>query len=102
MKVKKGDIVKVLSGKDKGKTGTILKVLRSDDKVIVEGINMVTIFEKKNEEKKKGGIKKIEAPIFASKVMKFDDSKKKNEKSESDNVESDDKPKTKKSNVKKK
>lgn len=69
MKIKKGDKVKVISGKDRGKEGTVLSVIRNDRKVIVSGINMVTLFEKKKAEDKKGGLKKIEGPINVSKLM---------------------------------
>ena len=73
MKVKKGDKVKILSGKDKGKTGNVASVLRRSGRIIVEGVNMVTRFEKKNNEKKTGGITKGEAPIYISKVQVLDD-----------------------------
>ena len=69
MKIKKGDKVKVLSGKDKGKTGVVSAVLRNVDKIIVAGVNMATHFEKKQSDTKKGGITKIEAPIYSSKVQ---------------------------------
>ena len=72
MKVKKGDKVKILSGKDRGKTGTIKQVFRKSAKVIVEGINFVTTYEKKKNEQKKGGIIKVEGPISVSKVQILD------------------------------
>ena len=62
MKVKKGDKVKILSGKDRGKTGTIKQVFR----------NFVTTYEKKKNEQKKGGIIKVEGPISVSKVQILD------------------------------
>ena len=52
MKIKKGDKVKVISGKDKGKIGSVEMVDRRKNKVIVSGVNMITVFEKKNSEKK--------------------------------------------------
>ena len=73
MKVKKGDKVKILSGKDRGKTGSVVSVLRKSGRLIVEGVNIVTRFEKKNNEKKTGGITKGEAPIYTSKVQVLDD-----------------------------
>lgn len=76
MKLKKGDKVKILSGKDRGKTGNVVSVIRKSGKVIVEGINLVTRFEKKNNEKKTGGITKGEAPIYVSKVQVLDDDSK--------------------------
>jgi len=73
MKIKKGDKVKVISGKDKGKIGNVVAVVRSTSKVVVEGVNMLTKFEKKQSETKKGGIRKEEAPIYASKVQIVDE-----------------------------
>jgi len=72
MKVKKGDKVKILSGKDRGKTGTIKMVFRKTAKVIVEGVNFVTTYEKKKSEEKKGGLIKVEGPISVSKVQLLD------------------------------
>jgi large subunit ribosomal protein L24 len=69
MKIKKGDKVKVISGKDRGKIGTVEMVDRSKNKVIVSGVNLITVFEKKNTEKNKGGLKKIEGLISVSKLM---------------------------------
>jgi len=73
MKIKKGDKVKVLNGKDRGRTGTVLAVIRKSGKVVVEGINIVTKFEKKKDEAHKGGIKKEEAPMYACKLKVLDD-----------------------------
>lgn len=69
LKVKKGDRVLVLSGKDKGKKGVILEALPSASKVVVEGINQVKKHVKPSAQDAKGGIKTIEAPIHASNVM---------------------------------
>lgn len=69
MKIKKGDKVKVLSGKDRDKEGTVVSIIREDNKAIVSGINMVTVFEKKKSDVKKGGLKKVEGPINVSKLM---------------------------------
>jgi large subunit ribosomal protein L24 len=63
LKVKKGDRVVVLSGKDKGKEGVILEALPSANKVVVEGINQVKKHAKPSAQDAKGGIKTIEAPI---------------------------------------
>jgi large subunit ribosomal protein L24 len=65
--VKKGDTVKVLGGKDKGKVGKVLKSFPSEMKVLVEGVNM---FKKhvKPTQNKKGSTIEIQKPIFASKV----------------------------------
>lgn len=70
--VKKGDTVLVLTGNDKGKKGQILQVLVEKDKVIVEGVNMVTKHVKPSATNPEGGIRKKEAPIHVSNVMLID------------------------------
>lgn len=72
MKLKKGDNVLVITGKDKGKEGKILKTLRADNKVIVEGANIMTKHVKPSGQNEKGEILKTEAPIHASNVMILD------------------------------
>ena len=67
--VKKGDTVIVLSGKDKGKTGKILKVFPKKRKVIVEGVNLVVKRIKPNSPQEQGRIETLEAPIYACKVQ---------------------------------
>lgn len=69
MKIKKGDKVKILSGKDKGKTGSVTKVLSKSDKIIVEGINMMTKHQRPRKEGEKGAKVKFAAPIILSKAM---------------------------------
>jgi len=69
LKVKKGDRVVVLSGKDKGKEGVILEARPTVGKVVVEGVNQVKKHVKPSAQDAKGGIKTIEAPIHASNVM---------------------------------
>ena len=69
MNVKKGDTVVVLSGKDKGKQGKVLGTVPSEDKVVVEGINMVTCHVKPRRQGETGGIVKREAALYASKVQ---------------------------------
>jgi len=69
MSVKKGDTVVVLSGKDKGKQGKVLGSVPSEDKVVVEGINMVTCHIKPRRQGETGGIVKREAALYASKVQ---------------------------------
>ena len=68
MKVKVGDNVKIIAGKDKGKEGKVIKTLKSKDKVLVEGINIVKKHSKPNNTNDKGGIFDIEAPIHVSNV----------------------------------
>ncbi|AXI07604.1 50S ribosomal protein L24 [Oceanobacillus zhaokaii] len=72
MHVKKGDKVKVLSGKDRGKTGTILEAYPKKDRVLVEGVNMVKKHAKPSQENPQGGILELEAPIHVSNVMPID------------------------------
>jgi len=72
MHVKKGDKVKVISGKDRGKEGTILEAFPKNDRVLVEGINMVKKHAKPSQENPQGGILDIEAPIHVSNVMPID------------------------------
>ncbi|MCB9495587.1 MAG: 50S ribosomal protein L24 [Fibrobacteria bacterium] len=69
LKVKKGDRVVVLAGKDKGKEGIILEARPSVGKVVVEGVNQVKKHVKPSAQDAKGGIKTIEAAIDASNVM---------------------------------
>lgn len=71
MHVKSGDTVIVISGKDKGKKGKILKVLPRENRVIVEGINMVTKHMKGQGPKQQGGIITKEGSMNASKVMYY-------------------------------
>jgi len=67
MKIKKGDNVKIIAGKDKGKEGKVLSV--KDSKVVVEGVNMITKHSKADQTNPKGGIIHQEAPIDISNVM---------------------------------
>ena len=67
-KIKKGDAVVVRSGKDKGRTGTVLQVLPKEDKVIVAGINIAARHRKPTQENPQGGIDRREAPLHISKV----------------------------------
>jgi large subunit ribosomal protein L24 len=70
MKVKKGDTVEVISGKDAGKSGRVLRVDRERDKVVIEGVNMIKRHTRPNPQKKvQGGIVEREAPIHVSNVM---------------------------------
>ena len=64
MKVKVGDNVKILAGKDKGKEGRVIRTLKKDNKVVVEGINMVKKHVKPNRMNEVGSIVDIEAPVL--------------------------------------
>ena len=70
--IKKGDTVFVNAGNDKGKTGKVLEVLRDEDRVIVEGVNMVSRHTKPNAKAPQGGIIKREASIHISNVNLLD------------------------------
>ena len=67
-KIKKGDKVVVLSGKDKGRTGEVAKVMPKEGKVIVSGINVATRHKKPSQENPQGGLERKEAPLHVSKV----------------------------------
>ena len=76
MRLKTGDKVIVIAGSNKGKVGTIKKVLCKENRVIVEGVNIVHKHQKGNGQES-GGILEIEAPINASNVMLIDPKTKK-------------------------
>ena len=69
LKIKKGDTVKVIAGKDKDKEGKVLAVNHKDGKVLVEGVNMITKHTKPSAANQNGGIVHQEGPIDASNVM---------------------------------
>lgn len=68
LKIKKGDTVVVLSGKDKGKTGTVTKAMPKEAKVVVSGVNVATRHRKATQANPQGGLERIEAPMHVSKV----------------------------------
>ncbi|MDN7247524.1 50S ribosomal protein L24 [Planococcus shenhongbingii] len=72
MHVKKGDTVKVISGKDKGKTGVVLAALPKKDRVLIEGVNIIKKHTKPNQANPQGGIVSQEAAIHVSNVMLLD------------------------------
>ncbi|GAA1850506.1 50S ribosomal protein L24 [Myceligenerans crystallogenes] len=79
-KIKKGDQVVVISGKDKGKTGRVLEVLKERDRIVVEGVQRVTKHTKASQSPRgtrTGGIETVEAPIHVSNVMIVDPETKK-------------------------
>ncbi len=71
-KIKKGDSVVIRSGKDKGRTGTVLQVLPKDGKVLVSGINVAVRHRKPSQTNPQGGIDRREAPMHISKVSLAD------------------------------
>ena len=81
MKIKVNDNVLVIAGKDKGKTGKVIKTLKNVDKVVVEGINISKRHTKPRTNNDKGGIFEIEMPIHVSNVKKVDEVKKETKKS---------------------
>lgn len=70
MRIKKDDMVVVITGKDKGKTGKVLKAMPKDNRVIVEGVNMQTKHQKQTRTAQ-SEIKHIEGPIHVSNVMYY-------------------------------
>ena len=80
MKVKVGDNVRILAGKDKGKEGRIIKTLKKDNKVVVEGINVIKKHVKPNRMNEVGSIVEVEAPIHVSNVKVVAETKKETKK----------------------
>ena len=72
MKIKKGDTVMVIAGADKGTVAEVIKAIPSEDKVVVEGVNMRTKHNKPTQANPDGGIEQFEAPIHVSNVMAYD------------------------------
>ena len=70
-KIRRGDIVQVIKGEDRGKKGKILKVIPLEGRAIVEGINLVKKHRRRTREDQQGGIISIEAPIYLSNLMLF-------------------------------
>lgn len=68
-KIKKGDTVQVISGKDQGKRGEVIQVTPKDKKIIVRGINVVKRHQRPTGKMRQGGIIEKEAPLYWSKVM---------------------------------
>lgn len=71
MKIKKGDQVVVITGKDKGKTGEVTQVMPTENRVVVAGVNMMTKHAKPTQ-MSQGGLQRIEAPIHVSNVALAD------------------------------
>lgn len=75
--IKKGDTVQVIAGDDRGTTGRVLKVLRTKQRAIVEGVNIVTKATKPNAKHPQGGLVKMEAPVHLSNLSLLDPQTKK-------------------------
>ena len=71
LNIKRNDIVMVIAGKDKGKTGKVLKVIPDENRVVVEHINIVKKHKKAKSQTQPGGIMNIEAPLNRSNVMLY-------------------------------
>ena len=75
MKIKKGDLVKVIAGKDKDKEGKVISVNQKDNTALVEGVNMITKHTKPSAQNQAGGIVNQEGPIHISNLMLVVDGK---------------------------
>jgi large subunit ribosomal protein L24 len=71
-RIRKGDVVVVISGKDKGKKGKVMRVLQDDGRVVVEGVNLLKRHTRPTPRSPAGGIVEREQPLHASKVMPVD------------------------------
>ena len=96
MKVKVGDTVKIIAGKDKGKEGKVLVTLKKKDRVVVEGINMIKKHQKPNNANETGGIFDRESSIHVSnvKVTKAKEKAAKKETKKEEKPKKETKPKT--------
>lgn len=72
MKIKKGDQIVVISGKDRGKRGRVMKIFPSTNKILVEKVNYRTVFLRKTQQNPQGGITKVEGQLHSSNVMLID------------------------------
>ena len=82
MKVKVGDTVKVIAGADKGKEGKVIRTIKSEQRVVVEGVHIVKRHSKPSTNNESGGIFEIEAPIHVSNVKVITDAEAKEIKKE--------------------
>jgi large subunit ribosomal protein L24 len=69
MNIKSGDLVEVISGKEKGKRGKVTRAFPKENRVLVQGVNIITRATRPTQKDTQGGLKKYEAPILANKVM---------------------------------
>ena len=72
MRIKVGDNVRVITGSNKGKEGKVLQVLKNENRVVIDGVNVVKKHVKPNRQNESGGILEVEAPIHASNVKLVD------------------------------
>ncbi|MCA9408137.1 MAG: 50S ribosomal protein L24 [Candidatus Omnitrophica bacterium] len=72
LRIKKNDVVMVISGKDKGKSGKVLRIFPEKERAVVENINMVKKARRRTQQDQQGGFMEIEAPIHISNLMLFD------------------------------
>lgn len=70
-KIKKGDTVQAIKGKDKGKKGRVINILIAEKRALVEGINLVKKHKRKTQQDQQGGLVSIEAPISISNIALF-------------------------------
>jgi large subunit ribosomal protein L24 len=68
-KIKKNDMVEVIAGKEKGKRGRVLRIIREKDRVVVDGLNLVKKTQRRRSQNDKGGIIEVEAALHSSNVM---------------------------------
>ena len=101
--IKVGDNVAVITGSNKGKEGKVLKVLKNENRIVIDGINIVKKHVKPNAQNESGGILEVEAPIHISNVKLVKEAKKnaKKEVKESKEVKKETKKVTKKTSNKK-
>ncbi len=69
MKLKKGDLVQILTGKEQGKKGKILRVLPEDNRVVIEGLNFLKVYTRPSQQNPKGGITQVEGKLHRSNVQ---------------------------------
>lgn len=71
LRIKKNDVVMVTSGKDRGKTGKVLLIYKSQSRALVEGVNLVKKHIRRTQQDQKGGIVSMERPLSLSNIMPF-------------------------------
>ena len=96
MKIKVGDNVRVITGSNKGKEGKVIKVLKKDNRVLIDGVNMIKKHVKPNRENETGGILEVEAPLHISNVKVVSKETKKEDKAKEAKVKKEAKASKKK------